>query len=231
LVQEGPFVPSLETRPFGTPLRRFRGLLKEYNSEKVSPDGGGREYMRITFDFIDLEVMESMEPYPFPIATLQISYSTATETRWDALAQSIKRVVGLNPTLEDIVGKTQEWAYLEATLRAQVEGVWTNTKQEAWQLVSLAGTVSGNGVDDGIDDHVLALLDGKTEQDFYAVLYADELVRKHPETISAATERLLLPALEKAGRITRDTEGIYHIQPKEGATPAEAALPPVTQPE
>ena len=64
------FTPSLETRPFGTPLRRFKANLKEYRSEKVTPDGGGREYRRIFFDFIDLEVIESVEPYPFPIATL-----------------------------------------------------------------------------------------------------------------------------------------------------------------
>ncbi len=89
MVQEGQFVPSLETRPFGTPLRRFQGTLKEYKSEKHTPQDGGREYMVIVFDFTDVVVLESVEPYPFPIATLNVSYSTATETRWDALAKSI----------------------------------------------------------------------------------------------------------------------------------------------
>ena len=208
------FTPSLETRPFGTPLRRFSGVLKDYTSERREPSegSGGKSYMVITFNFTDLEVLESVEPYMFPIATISISYSTSQQTKWDALASSIKKVLGLGATLDDITGKTQEWAFLPATLRVRGDdGNWSNAEQETWQLVSLEGTTAGGEkVDDGIDDHILSILDGKDEQSFYQEFYQDELVRKHPDLITAATQRKLLDTLMEAGRVTRDEAGIYH---------------------
>lgn len=210
---EGPFIPSLQTRPFGTPLRRFTGKLKDYVTEKRTgtEGGGGKEYMVIVFNFTDVEVIDSVEPYPFPIATINISYSTTTNTRWDAFASSIKKVLGLTPTLDDIVDKVQEWAYMSCKLRMLVDGEWKEVDQEAWQLVSVEGA-EGEGSTNGdkITEHILDLIDGKTEQDFYQVFYQDEEVRKHPDLITAATERQLLKSLEDAGRISRDTEGIWH---------------------
>ena len=79
MTQETGFVPSLETRPFGTPLRKFEGILKGYNSEKKQGSGeGAKEYMVINFDFTYLVVIEIVEPYPHPIATLSIIDSTST---------------------------------------------------------------------------------------------------------------------------------------------------------
>lgn len=226
MVQE-PFTPSLDTHPFGTPLRRFSGVLKEYVPTKVSPEGG-REYMTIVFNFVDVVVIESVEPYPFPIATINISYSTSTETRWDALATSIKKLFESTPALEELVGKPQEWAYLPAKLRKKLPeaegGEWVTAADEAWQVVSIGGegaaAPAGTEPAFDIDDYVLNLLDGKTEQDFYQVLYQDPKVRAYPALITAATERKLLETLEAAGRVSRDSEGIYHRM--DAGTPAEA---------
>ena len=217
MVQEQ-FVPSLDTHPFGTPLRRFSGKLQDYVPTKVTPEGG-REYMSIVFNFVDVVVIESVEPYPFPIATINISYSTSTETRWDALATSIKKLFESTPALEELVGKTQEWAYLPAKLRKKLPdaegGAWVTADDEAWQVVSIGEASAGSqaaGTEPGfdIDAHILNLLDGKTEQDFYQAFYQDPKVRSHPELITAATERKLLGTLEEAGRVSRDSEGIWH---------------------
>lgn len=208
------FKPSLETRAFGTPLLDFKGMLKEYTSEKREPSegSGGKAYMVITFNFTDIEVIKSVEPYAFPIATIQVSYSTAEKTKWDALASSIKKLLGLGATLDDIVGKQQQWAFNPATLRVRHDdGTWGNAEQPAWQITSIDGASAGGAtVDDGIDDHVLELLDGKSDTDFYQAFYQDELVRKHPDLIVAATERKLLDTLVAAGRASRDEAGIYH---------------------
>jgi len=225
--QGGPFVPSLDTHPFGTPLRRFSGVLQDYVPTKQTPQDGGREYMVIVFNFVDIVVIESVEPYPFPIATLSISYSTSTETRWDALATSIKKLFESTPALEELVGKKQEWAYLPAKLRKRLDdGTWATVDDEAWQLVSIGDAASGSpsmaGTEPGfdIDDHILSLLDGKTEQDFYQGFYQDPQVRPYPALITAATERKLVEALLAAGRVTRDSEGIYHRA--DAGTPAPA---------
>lgn len=208
VTEEGPFVPSLQTRPFGTPLRRFKGLLKEYVPEEKQGDSGS--YMTITFNFTDIEVIESVEPYPFPIATINISYSTSTGTKWDALAASIKKAIGMSVTLDDLVGKVQVWAYIPAKLRTKLDdGKWGDVEQETWQVASVEGA-DPEAAADSITEHILDMIDGKTEQDFYQEFYQDEEVRKHPDLITAASERNLLKSLEDAGRISRDSEGIWH---------------------
>ncbi len=214
--QDGPFVPSLDTHPFGTPLRKFEAVLLDYVPTKHAAVEGGREYMTIVFNFVDVVVIESVEPYPFPIAAISLPYSTSTETRWDAIASSIKDVFGRTPALEELVGKKQVWQYLPCTLRKRSEeGVWSNQQDESWKLVSIedaGASASPAGTEPGfdIDAHILNLIDGKTEQDFYQVFYQDPKVRSHPELITAATERKLLGTLEEAGRVSRDSEGIWH---------------------
>lgn len=228
MVQES-FVPSLETRPFGTPLLEFKGTLKEYLAEDREPsESGGKKYKVITFNFIDIVVIRSVEPYAFPIATIQVSYSTAQQTKWDALATSIKKILGMGATLDDIVNKVQTWEFAPATLRVRSDdGAWANAQQPAWQLKEIAGVAAGGAVvDDGIDDHILSLLDGKDEQAFYQEFYQDEKVRAHPDLITAATNRTLVSTLVEAGRVTRDEAGIYHRQPAaQPLTTAPAAAP------
>ena len=205
-------------------------MLQDFVPTKVTPQGGGNEYMSIVFNFVDLVVIDSVEPYPFPIATLSISYSTSVETRWDALASSIKRVYDSTPALEELVGKVQEWAYLPVKLRKRLDdGSWVTVDDEAWQLVSIEGV--GAGVSMGmaanpaptfdVDAHILNILEGKNEQEFYQAFYQDVEIRKHPDLITAATERKLLTTLEEAGRIERDPQGIYHR--KADATVAESS--------
>ncbi len=207
------FIPSLETRPFGTPLRRFRGVLDNYATEKRIDQGSNREYMTIVFSFLEVVVIESVEPYPFPIATISIGYSTTTDTRWDVLASSIKKLFGTTPTLDELVKKQQEWAYLPCKLTTRLEsGDWAKVDQEAWQVVGLEGLNAGSPTQaaQDITEHILGLLEGKTEQEFYQVFYQDPQVKGHPDLITAATERRLLSSMEDAGRIHRDTQGVWY---------------------
>ncbi len=205
------FVPSLETKAFGTPLLRFRGTLKEYLS-KPQQDQGGRSFMVIDFNFIDIAVIESVEPYAFPICTIGVGYSTTADTKWDALAKSIKKLFGRTPALDEIVGKQQEWHFAPAMLTTKDEstGQWIKQPTNAWQIVSIDGLGSPAQASADIDAHVLDLLDGKNEQDFQQVFFVDPEIRKHPELIEQATNRQLLPNLESAGRAYRDDAGVWH---------------------
>lgn len=210
-----PFVPSLETKAFGTPLLHFKGTLKEY-IPKDQADASGRAFKVIDFNFTDIEVIESVEPYAFPICTIGVGYSTTENTRWDALAQSIKKQFGRTPTLDEIVGKQQEWKFAPAMLtkKDDATGLWSKEPTNAWQIVSIDGMGSPAQASADIDAHVLELLDGKSEQDFQQVFFVDPEIRKHPELIQQATNRELLPNLEAAGRAHRDDGGVWHKGPK-----------------
>lgn len=206
------FTPSLETRAFGTPLLRFRAKLKEYISDRRKDEGSGRDYMVVKFEFIDLEVLQSVDPYPFPVATIEVGYSSTEKTKWDALAQSIKVLFGRTPVLDEIVGKVQEWHYGDCLLRTKDEsdGKWKDLPGQAWQVVQLDGIGSAPEEAANTDELVLNMLDGRNEQDFLQLFYADPTVRANQDLVATATSRQLLPNLEKAGRAWRDDSEVWH---------------------
>ncbi len=213
----GHFVPSLETKAFGTPLQQFKGKLKEYIPKDIE-DGRGGTFKTIAFNFTDIEVIRSSDPYAFPICTIEVGYSTSENTKWDALAKSIKKLFGRTPVLDEIVGKEQEWNLGDCQLSKKNDETqkWSKETGTAWQVVSVDGLGNPAQATADIDDHVLDLLDGKTEKDFQQVFFVDPEIRKHPELIEQATNRQLLPNLESAGRAYRDDGGVWH----KGAKPA-----------
>lgn len=206
-----PFVPSLATKAFGTPLLRFKAVLNEYKSEKRKDDNSNREWMIVKFEFTDLVVIESTEPYPFPVAIVDVGYSSTEKTKWDALAQSIKRLFGRTPALDEIVGKMQEWHFTDCKLRTldDSDKQWKDLPGQAWQVVSIEGL---GPIPDAADltELVLDMLDGKTERDFYQEFYQNSEVRKDQNLVESATNRQLLTTLETAGRAHRDGEGVWH---------------------
>jgi hypothetical protein len=90
---------------------------------------GGRQLVNVEFAFINLDVIESVEPYLFPIATITIRYSEPTDrgrpgqgSRWEVFSASMRQLMGAeNADIDNIVGKEQEWAMLPGTLRLPLQ--------------------------------------------------------------------------------------------------------------
>lgn len=212
-----------------SPLRRFKGILGQYAPEKVEfsrQDGTPGSFMVAVFDFKEVEVIESTEPYPFPIAQVRIGYAPPTssfgKSRWEALASSVRKLVP-DGELDALVGKRQEWAVLPCTLNQRLTdedgNVILNEKGrpkygdvegESWQIVSVDGLGSVAQVDADFNAYLSALADGKTEQQFYEAALTDQQVITKPTVVKALTDRVLLDTLIAAERITRDTEGVLH---------------------
>ena len=55
------------------PLRRFKGKLDKWEETVVEYDR--RRTSRAQFEFIDVEVLEAVDVYPLPVATIRINYS------------------------------------------------------------------------------------------------------------------------------------------------------------
>jgi len=209
LTQE-PFEPGLDTTDAISPLRHIRGRLQEYNA--IDREGDRGTFKVIEFKFVDLEVIEATSPYLFPVGTIVVSYSGSTETRWDALAKSYKKLAPDAHDLKELVGKMQEWRMLPASRRNRdaESGAWGTITEDMWQIVAVEGLGSVEEVEKGFDEHVFGIADGKNEKDFYAAALGDEQVRKNPKVVTAITERKLLQAYLDAGRLTRDAEGVLH---------------------
>lgn len=221
MVQE-PFKPGLETSSAFTPLRRFRSTLESYTFEDRDDRRGGT-FRVIVFNHKELEVIESTEPYPFPIAVINISYSTKTETRWDAFAKSLKKHVPDAADPDVLVGKQQEWAMLPFGLRqalsdedgspkldARGAQEWGVVMSDAWQIASVAGIGSAEEMEVAFTELLLTKADGKTEKEFYEALLTDPKVTARPDVVTDITDRKLLSTLLTSGKLTRDDQGVLH---------------------
>jgi len=182
--------------------------------EEDERQGDRGTYKVIVFKFTDLEVLESVSPYPFPTAEIQISHSDRSETRWAAMGDSIRRLLGPEDGADAMVleGKRQEWAMLPSPTRRPEDpenprGAWVTADTDCWQVVAIEGAAEAA---QDLTEYLCELADGKTEVDFHAKALGDSRVMADPKTIEAITERKLVPALVEAKLLTRDAEGILH---------------------
>lgn len=210
--------PSLQTVPGGgTPLRKFEGVLQAFRFEDRTFEGesGTRVYKVVMFDFVDLNVLRTEEPWPFPIATIQIGYSKTTETRWGRFAQSVRRLLPESVDLKPLLEQKQTWEMLPISIRQRNDETkaYDDVKVEAWQVVGIQGVT----VED-LTDYLLDLADGKTENDFYQVALTDAKVMGNPGLVEEITNRRILPSYMALGLLTRDAEGVLH----KAATQAKA---------
>lgn len=213
----GAFKPSIDPPTGGQhPLIRFRGVLKEYRGvERTFGEGtaNARKAQYVAFNFINVQVLQSREPYPFPIATIEIAYNTSAETRWAALSGSFRKFLPEN-NIDLLVGKQQEWEFKGGIkLRQQdpADNEWKSLDGEAFQLTWLEGAEAPDGQD--IMDKIVALADGKDDNGFYSALFSDAEIRGmagYQDVVTSASNRTLLQTLETAGQLKRDTEGVWH---------------------
>jgi len=180
--------------------------------ERTGSDGS--TYDVVVFKFKDVEVIESISPYPFPTAELVISHSMKTETRWAAMGDSIKRLLGPEEgaDAENLAGKVQEWKMVPSPRRRPVDpdkprGAWETVDEDMWQVIAIEGAAEAA---ENITAILLDLADGKTDAKFYEAAMKHPAVMASPDTIEAITERLILKALMDGKLLSRDAEGVLH---------------------
>ncbi len=192
-----------------TPLIDFKGNLQSYDPQP--PDQFGNT--RVVFSFIGVEVIESIEPYPFPIATIRIKYSNKKNSQWGILAASAKKVLGDEADVPNLVGKDQRW-------RTREHSYGTNRQGEemtgmVWDVLEVEG-VGSTGADAPATvpaiTRVLELLDGKTLPQFHQVVFADPVVKADSQLMASVMGNTLIPTLVESGQVSLDDNGIYHVQ-------------------
>ena len=220
------FRPSVFTQDFDTPLRRFKGILKEYEwqeREFDQADGSVRKTQTLIANFTDVEVIETDELYPFPTAKVAVRYSTSGRTIWSAFGQSIIRVLGAERAaelqrqgtfaLDELVGREQEWVRLPCAIRVNNppgSKTWVDDKGEGWQVAVVPSLASTNKAD--LHNHVLSLLNGKTTAQFQQALYTDpQALASGQDYIVKSTQGKLLPELRQSGVADVDDAGVWRV--------------------
>ena len=224
-----------------TPLRHFKGTLApdmELSEERTTKDGS-RKYVVLNFNFADLEVIESVEIYPFPIALITVGYappqSSRGGTKFEALAGSLRKLMPDQLDIDLLKGKRQEWKMEERSLRRGLtdeEGnplmdgnqkqLWGNVPTLCWTVVAVEGLGSVEEADNNFNAFLVDLAEGKTEPQFYEAALTNSKVTARPNIVEAITGRKLLDTLKEMGLLTRDAEGILHkvLEGTDPGTPA-----------
>lgn len=231
------FKPSVDEPTGGeSPLIEFWGVLQSYQGQQLVSKSTNRPYQTVLFKFTDLEVIESTDPYPFPVAELRFFYNPPSQsygnTAWEALANSVRSRLGLvgSDAFDQLVGKRQHWRKElfpistkvierdEAGEEVMVNGVpkvaYVNVDTPSFRIVEVdgiqgqAGSAGGAGFD--LVDHVLSLADGKTELQFNAVVMDDQQVMRNPSLVAELTNGSFMATMTATGKLTKDAEGLLH---------------------
>lgn len=207
---------------FTNPLVRFTGVLKEWKQD-VREYEGGKSNLGIKFDFTDVTVIESTEPYNFPIASFRVTYSDRSGTAWAEFTKTLRDIVpmdvlqGSPEPLDVLVGKSQEWYYAPVQLRrpgadgSGEEKVWKLRDGRAWTLCNLEGFGSSGGAGNILDALAEYIGDGKKDAEIYQWLYTDQSLKSmqgFSSAIEGASERTLLSSMVSAGKLKED-KGVY----------------------
>jgi hypothetical protein len=207
------FKPSFaEPTDSQIPVQKFSGVLKSYEPEERTDQRTNRSWMSIKFNFVDIEVIRSTEPYPHPIIPLSISYSDRSNTRWAALAGSARKVM---PTVDMdlLVGKRQTWELLPATVRAlnNETDTWEPMSRNCWQVVEVEGYGSPE-TNGNIMDALVDLAHGKTESEFNSEVFNSSTIRNmvgFQSAVESITNRKFFPMMEETGKLTKNDEGVW----------------------
>lgn len=228
---------QLRTRGFEegyqqTPLREFRGTLTDVSGEMR--DGLRGSYLVVGYNFTNVEVIESTEPYVAPIAQIQVSHSSRSHSKMGYLGKSIDKIInaGLPDNADPAQVKGQDYL-LGKTLQMKImpgHMIWNNDAKEerpidCWELVAIVGEgapapavaptagVAPTGASPiSATQQALKLLDGKTETQWHQVVFTDPMVKADVAIINAIIGRTFLPPMETAEVITKDADGIYHVK-------------------
>ncbi len=193
---------------FGTPLRKFTGVFDSY-----APDEGAKFGTRVNLNFKDIEVIESVEPYAYPIATLSIKLSNRKRSAWGHFGDSLNELIPDTEDLKDQVNKRIGMQLNIGVKFGKNRDTGEDIVANCWEVYSVEGKEKGGSPGAATlsaKDEAIRILDGKTLPEFNNVIYSNPIVQKDPEVLRSITDRTLIVALKATGMFTEDENGVMH---------------------
>jgi hypothetical protein len=205
-----------------TPLRDFEGVSDGYDIEQDTRYEGR---VRVKMKFSSVKVLESSEPYDFPVAVIEIparmmttneageevNPNTAT-SRWGIFSLSLET---LNPNLDldTLDGHTlrMKWTpdHMLYDGRQQKE-----VPQEAWEVVSIDGSSQAGAASvpsKSPEEVALEILNGKNIQQFGQAATMNQVVKSDANLISNILNNTWVEAMEAQGKATKNSDGTYKV--------------------
>lgn len=146
---------QLQTRGFEegfqrTPLRDFWGKITSITGEMRQGQRGA--FAVALYNYDEVEVIESTEPYTSPIAQLEVSVSTRAKSGMGYLGKSIDNVINAGLPIDApqsqaknqdyIIGKMCHMKFTPGHLvpsRDDATNTWGEKASECWELIEIRG--------------------------------------------------------------------------------------------
>lgn len=219
---------GFETGGFRSPLRHFRAKLDSITGSMVQRGNMPQPKLEVLYNFSELEVIETTEPYPSPITQMNIMHSNRVKSNMGVLGASIDKIInaGLDENAAQdkvknqdfLKGKIQEWKMTPGHMMWDADR-GAETPRECWEVVMVEGVggTSSSGtiaptVEQGVTplQQAINLLDGKTLQQWNNIVFQDPLVKGDADLVNSIIQGSLITGLEAAGTLTKDDNGVYH---------------------
>lgn len=230
---------GFETGGFRSPLRWFRGKMDTITGSMVQRGNMTQPRLEVLYNFSELEVFETTEPYPSPITQINIMHSTRDKSAMGVLGRSMDKLINVDvdenmpqaqtKNQDFLQGRVQEWKVTPGHMMWDADK-GQETPRECWEVVYIEGiggaphsgvaTVGAASqpvaapISTGIApaQQAMNLLDGKTQQEWNTAIFQDPLVRGDGALIQKIIGNQFIPDLEATGLITKDENGIYHVK-------------------
>ena len=212
-------VRGLVDSDYGTPLRKFTGVLDSYSDEPAK----GYEGTRVNLNFKELEVAQSVEPYNLPIFVLNIGLSNRKKSRWGYLGTSLTELIPDEEDLKHQIGRRMGLVFCDGQEgRPAPKLIWRRDADReeyptgevptpVWVVFEVEGVTAGETSGAiSATEQAKRLLDGKPLSEFNAAAYADLSIRKNPDLQRSITDKNFVKAMLATGEFTKDSNGIYH---------------------
>ncbi len=198
-------VRKLVDSDYGTPLRHFKGVLKEYAPEDKTFG------TFVNFNFTDVEVIHSVEPYNFPIATISIKLSNKKKSGFGIFGDSLAVLLPDDQDLKDCVGKVMTLKMEEGHVYGKDRNTGEDMVGNPWSVIELEGAAApAEGVAlQSAADRAKELLIGKTRADFNKAAYADPIIRKDTGLQRSITDKSFINSLVQLGKVHEDENGVF----------------------
>jgi hypothetical protein len=169
-----------------------------------------------------------------PVADITIAHSNRKQSGMGILGASMDRILNAGLAADApiemakgqdaLVGLLQEWKMTPGHM------MWDGQQKkevprECWEVVWVEGMdtpaasmptanaataqVKSANVVNSIDVAV-GLLDGKTEQQWYSVIFSNPTVKGDTALTNSIIGKSFIPAMLTAGKMTKDANGVYH---------------------
>ena len=187
---------------FELPLQEFTGVLDSYSSMKDERFGK----LRVTFNFKDIKVIRSSEPYNFPIAPIRINFSEQKKSAWGIFSISANKFMPDDQDLPWLKGKRIHMAMTPGHNFGKDRQTNEPIIRDAWEVVGIEG-IAGKV---NPEERVIDILDGKTDVQFNQAALGDPILKTSSTLMDSLVNQTLLPALEAANKIKKDEAGVWH---------------------